>query len=67
MGLLNDKSGKPSSSRVYEALIVLTVIGISWMSVFTNKDIGQNIGNVLIFVIPIAIGAFEYKKSKETK
>jgi hypothetical protein len=65
MGLFSDVEGDISSTRIFEALIIATVIIIAFISVFTGRDIGSNVANMLQFIISFAVIGCEGKKAIE--
>jgi nucleoside recognition membrane protein YjiH len=65
LGILKDASNDNSSTRLYELLIVATIIIISFISVFTGKDIGLNTANMLQWIGGLSIIGFEGKKAVE--
>lgn len=65
LGILKDATNDNSSTRVYELLIVATIIIISFISVFTGKDIGLNTANMLQWIGGLSIVGCECKKAVE--
>jgi len=65
IGILKDASNDNSSTRVYELLIVATIIIISFISVLTGRDIGLNTANMLQWIGGLSILGCETKKSIE--
>ena len=65
IGILKDASNDNSSTRVYELLIVATIIIISFISVLTGRDIGLNTANMLQWIGGLSILGCEGKKAVE--
>lgn len=65
MNLFSDVSGDVSSTRVFEACIILTVIIVTFISVLTGKDLGNNVAEMLKFITSFVIGGCEAKKAIE--
>jgi hypothetical protein len=60
-----DIAGDISSTRIFEAAIIITVIIISFISVITGKDLGNNTANLLQGVTSFVVMACEGKKGIE--
>jgi hypothetical protein len=60
-----DIAGDISSTRIFEAAIIITVIIISFISVITGKDLGNNTANLLQGVTSFTLMACEGKKGIE--
>lgn len=60
-----DVTGDISSTRIFEAGIIITVITISFISVITGKDLGSNTANMLQFITSFVVLGCEGKKAVE--
>jgi hypothetical protein len=60
-----DIAGDLSSTRIFEGLIIITVIVISFLSVITGKDLGTNTANMLQFITSFVVLGCEGKKAVE--
>jgi hypothetical protein len=60
-----DVAGDVSSTRIFEAGIILTVIIIAFLSVITGKDLGTNTANMLQFITSFTLISCEGKKGLE--
>lgn len=65
IGLLKDAENDNSSTRVFELIIIITIIIISFISVITGKDIGINTANMLQWIGGLSIIGCESKKAVE--
>lgn len=65
MKIFEDVEGETSSTRVFEACIVATAIIVSFISVFTGKDLGSNVADMLQFITTFIVGSCEAKKGFE--
>lgn len=64
-GFFQDSDGDNSNSRLGFYLIVFGVFSIAYISVFTGKDLGTNVSNVLIFFGSSAAGVCKIKDAVE--
>ena len=60
-----DIAGDISSTRIFEAMVIVTVIIIAFISVLTGKDLGVNVANMLQFITSIIVTGCEAKKAVE--
>lgn len=65
LGILKDANNDNSSTRVFELIIVATIVIISFISVLTGKDIGLNTANMLQWIGGLSILGCESKKAVE--
>lgn len=63
--IFQDTNGNTSSTRIFEVVIIFTIISITYISIFTEKDIGNNIADMLQFVSSFVIASCEGKKAVE--